>query len=163
MTKTLGSLMSSSNSLKGKSSPSGATIPGVPIYTLGGNKLRIRDNDYELIPEFSKALSYTGYTGKSTKNQNDILMLNNIINELGHTGIGDRPSNRQIFITKTPPKLVEEIQNRTFDELDLEGQGFQKNIIPSKIFDNYTKLEVLLGLKLNGHSETLSEASNLID
>ena len=36
MTKTLGRLMSSSNSLKIKSSPSGATILGVPINTLGG-------------------------------------------------------------------------------------------------------------------------------
>ena len=39
MTKTLGSLMSSSSSLKLKSSRSGATVVGVPIYTLGGDKL----------------------------------------------------------------------------------------------------------------------------
>ena len=50
MTTTLGKLMSSLNSLKIKSSSSGATILGVPIYTLGGDKLRIRDNDYELTP-----------------------------------------------------------------------------------------------------------------
>ena len=41
MTKTIGSLMSSSNSLRIKASPSGPTIPGVPIYNLGGDKLRI--------------------------------------------------------------------------------------------------------------------------
>ena len=51
--------MSSSNSLKIKSSRSGATILGVPMYTLGGDKLRIRDNDYELTPEIYKVLSYT--------------------------------------------------------------------------------------------------------
>ena len=67
--------MSSANSLRIKSSPSGASILGVPIYTLGGDKLRIRDNDYEVTPEIFKALSYTGYTGKTTKNENDILML----------------------------------------------------------------------------------------
>ena len=50
MTKTLGRLMSSSNSLRIKASPSGASILGVPIITLGGDKLRIRDNDYELTP-----------------------------------------------------------------------------------------------------------------
>ena len=59
MTKTLGSLMSSSNSLRKKSSPSDATTLGVPIYTVGGDKLRTRDNDYELTPEISKALSFT--------------------------------------------------------------------------------------------------------
>ena len=51
MTKTLGSLMSSSNPLRIKASPSGPTILGVPINTLGDDKLRIRDNDYELSPE----------------------------------------------------------------------------------------------------------------
>ena len=51
ITKTLGRLMSSPTSLKVKSSSPGATILGGPIYTLGGDKLRIRDNDYDLNPE----------------------------------------------------------------------------------------------------------------
>ena len=163
MTKTLGLLMSSPNSLRIKPSPSGPTFLGVPIYTLGGDKLRIRDNDYELTPEIYKALSYTGYTGETMKNENDILMMNNIINDLGYTGDGDRPANRKNFSTKTLPKLVDEIQNKTFDEFDLEGQGIQKNIIPSNIIGIYTTLEVLLGSKLSGHTDTLTEASNLMD
>ena len=51
MKKTLGRLTSSANSLKTKPSPSRGTIFGVPIIILGGDKLRIRDNDYELTPE----------------------------------------------------------------------------------------------------------------
>ena len=51
MTKTLGRLMSIANSLKITASPSGPTILGVPINTLGGDRLRIPDNDYELSPE----------------------------------------------------------------------------------------------------------------
>ena len=162
MTKTLGRLMSSANSLKIISTPSGASILGVPIITLGGDKLRIRGNDYELTPEIYKALSYTGYDGKSMKNENDILMLNNIIRDLGYTGIGDNKSKRKTFFTETLPKLVEDIQNKTFEEIDLEGQGV-KIIIPSNIIDIYTRLEVLLGLKLSGHSDILTEASALID
>ena len=61
--------MSNSNSLKIKSSPSSATILGVPIFTVDGDKLRIRDNDYELTPEIYKALSSTGYTGKTMNNE----------------------------------------------------------------------------------------------
>ena len=54
--------------------------------------------------------------------------------------------------------------NRLIKQSDkLEGQGFQKIIIPSNIIDIYTRLEILLGLKLSGHTDTLSEASNLID
>ena len=155
--------MSSSSSLKIKSSPSGATILGVPIYTLGGDKLRIRDNVYELTPEIYKALSYTGYTGKSMQNENDISMLNNIIGDLGYTVVGDRDSKRKRIFTITPTKLFNDIQNRTSDEFDLEGQGIHKITIPSNIIDIYTRLEKLLGLKLSGQSNTLTEASNLID
>ena len=160
--------MSSLNSLKIKSSASGVTILGVPIFTLGGDKLRIRDNDYELTPEIYKAFSYTGYTGKTMKNENDILMLINIINDLSYTGVGDKPSKRKTFFTKTLPKLVEEIQNKTFEEntldsdSDLQCEGI-KIIIPSNIIDIYTRLEILLGLRLSGHADTLTEASNLID
>ena len=98
MTKSLGSLMSSANSLRIKPSPSGASIPGVPINTLGGDKLRIRDNDYEITPEIYKAVSYTGYTGKCMKNETDILIMNNIINDLGYTSVGDKKSNRKSIL-----------------------------------------------------------------
>ena len=43
--------MPTPNSLKRKPPSSGATILGVPIYTLGRYKLRIGDNDYDLTPE----------------------------------------------------------------------------------------------------------------
>ena len=75
MTKTLGRLMSSANSLKINSTPSGASILGVPIYTLGGDRIQIKGNNYDLTPEIYKALSYTGYEGINLKNENDILML----------------------------------------------------------------------------------------
>ena len=45
----------------------------------------------------------------------------------------------------------------------LKGKGIEKNIIASTINDIYTRLEILLGLKLSGHTDTLTEASNLID
>ena len=120
-----------------------------------------------MTPEIYRALSDTGYAGKNMKNENDILMMYNIINDLGYTGIGDKPSKRKTFFTRTLPKLFEEIQNKTFEEItddssDLEGQGV-RIIIPSNIIDIYTRLEVLLGLKLSGHTDTLTEASNLIN
>ena len=65
------------------------------------------------------------------------------------------------------PKLVEQIQNKTFDEITDDSDNLQvegvKIIIPSNIIDIYTRLEILLGLKLSGHSDTLTEASILID
>ena len=168
MKKTLGRLMFSANSLKINITPSGATILGVPIYPLGGDTIQIKHNVYDLTPEIYKALSFTAYEGKTMKNENDILMPNNIIRDLGYTGRGDYQSKRKTFLTETLPKLVEEIQNRTYEEITidsdnkLQGEGV-KIYIPSNISDIYTRLEVLLGLKLSGHTDTLTEASALFD
>ena len=75
--------------------------------------------------------------------------------------------NEQHFSQKKLPKLAEESQIRTFEEItddsdDLQGERV-KIIIPSNIIDIYTRLEVLLGLKISGHADTLTEASNLKD
>ena len=45
----------------------------------------------------------------------------------------------------------------------LQGNGIEKIIKPSNIIDIYTRLEVLLGFKISGHTDALTEASNLID
>ena len=167
MRQMIGSLMNSRNSLKITQDESGrANILGIPIQISEGDTIKINENVYELTPEIYKALTYTTYTGNTMKDENDILMMYNIIRDLGYNGTGDRDSKRKIFFTKKLPKLVEDIQNKTFDEIsdyssDLEGQVV-KIIIPSNIIDIYTRLEILLGLKLSGHTNTLTEASNLI-
>ena len=65
------------------------------------------------------------------------------------------------------PKEVVKTQNPNFPAIenvsdDIKGEGV-KIIIPSNIIDIYTKLEILLGLTLSGHTDTLTEASSLID
>ena len=68
MTETLGALMNSKNSLKLIPDDSGrATILGVPINTLGGDRIQINENIFDLTPEIYKALSDTG---KNMKNEN---------------------------------------------------------------------------------------------
>ena len=64
---------------------------------------------------------------------------------------------REIDKIRNPP--ITAIENKSDN---LEGDGV-KIIIPNNIIDIYTRLEVLLGLKLSGHTDTLTEASNLID
>ena len=55
-------------------------------------------------------------------------------------------------------------QSKTnFKKRNLKGHGIEKIIIPSNIIDIYTRLEFLLVLNLSGHTNTLTEASNLID
>ena len=65
------------------------------------------------------------------------------------------------------PKGIAKIQDLTIPAIEnvsdgLLGEGV-KIVIPSDLIDIYTRLEFLLGLKLSGHSNILTEASNLID
>ena len=168
MRQMIGSLMNSRNSLENTQDESGRAIfLGVPIQISEGDTIKINENVYELTPEIYKALTYTTYTVNTMKDENDILMMYNIIRDLKYDGLGDRDSKRKTFFNKKLPKLVNDIQNKTFEEItddsdDLQGEGV-KIIIPSSITDIYTRLEVLLGLKLSGHTDALTEASNLID
>ena len=130
--ETLDALMNSKKTSKLTQDGSGrASVMGNPIHTLGGDRKRINDNIYDLTPEIYKALSSTSYTGRTMKNENDALMMNNIIRDLGYTGRGDRQCNRKTFFTSKLPRLVEDIQNNTFDEIidnsdDLQGEAFKK-------------------------------------
>ena len=61
------------------------------------------------------------------------------------------------------PKVVNKIRNPHLTSIenveesnDLEGEGV-KIIIPSTIVDIYTRLEVLLGLKLSAHTDILKK------
>ena len=54
-------------------------------------------------------------------------------------------------------------QSKTkFRKLNLEGQRVNF-MIPSNTIDIYTRLEILLGSNLFGHTDTLTEAGNSID
>ena len=104
MRQMIGSLMNSRNSLKITQDESGkANILGVPIQITESDTIKINENVYELTPEIYKSLTYTTYTGNTMKDENDILMMFNIIRDLGYNGIGDRDSKRKIFFTKKLP------------------------------------------------------------
>ena len=74
---------------------------------------------------------------------NDFLMMNKIIGDLGSRGIGNRPSKRKTFFTITLLKLVKDIQNKTINEFiessdELQEQGVKINI-PSNKIDVYCR------------------------
>ena len=101
------------------------------------------------------------------KNDRDFLRMNNVKIDLVFTSIGDKSSQPKTFFTQKFPKMVENLQNKTFDEnIDnsdtLRGDGV-KFILTSDIIDVFTRMEILLGKKLSRHTDTPTEASNLID
>ena len=128
---------------------------------------KIKENIHDLTPEIYRALSSTSNTGKTMKNKDDNLTKYNIAKDLGYTVVGDKKSTRKTFCTITLPNLVDDFQNKTFDENtddsdDLQGEGL-KIIKPTNKIDMYTRLEISLGLKFFGHTDTLTETSNIFD
>ena len=98
MRQMIGALMNSRNSLKIAQDGSGkANILGIPIQISEGDTIKINENVYELTPEIYKALTYTTYTGNTMKDENDILMMYNIIRDLGYNGTADPDSKRKTF------------------------------------------------------------------
>ena len=76
MREMIGSLMRSHNSLKLIQDELGqASILGVPIYISEDDRMKINGNIYDLTPEIYKALSDTGYDGRTMTDESDILSI----------------------------------------------------------------------------------------
>ena len=92
MKNTTGKLMSIKNSFKiDQSGRRGrVSINGRPVLILGSDSWKIGDIVYGITPEIHKALSPTGYTVESMKNEKEILMMKNVLRDVNYTGIVDK-------------------------------------------------------------------------
>ena len=131
---------------------------GFLVDKIGGSRVEINENIFDLTPNLLKV--FTDTSGKSIKklNKNEEITYKKLLKTLEYPNYkprgGESKSRRYYYNTKK--------FNQSETDSDLEGQGV-KIIIPSSITDIYTRLEILLELKLSGHTDTLTEASNLID
>ena len=128
---------------------------GFPVQKMGGNKLKINENIYDITTGIQKVLTRTSNITLKKLNDQDRKIIINILKSLifeDYKAIRGESKSRRYKQSK-----------RNFNKRNLVGQGIEKNIIPSNIIHIYTRLEVLLGLKLSGHTDTLTDASNLID
>ena len=127
---------------------------GIPVEISGDSRIEIKGSDFYITPNLQKV--FTDTTGKSLKKLDKTENITNkkLLKTLNYNNY--KPKSGEI---------ISGIYKYTKDILkpkNLQGEGV-KIIIPSNIIDIYTRLEVLLGLKLAGHTDTLTEASNLID
>ena len=138
---------------------------GHPVKMISGTEMEIKDKNFIKNPNLQKVLTDTAYdTAKSMSDMEklvfrDIFLKTDCYKRLPTKS---RMSRRDRYNKKALDNDVRKIMN-----LDTKpkpkGRGVEKIIIPSNIIDIYTRLEILLGLKLSGHSDTLAEASALID
>ena len=104
-------------------------------------------------------------------NDDDLLNFDIILKTVDYNPRQDSYSTGSKYIKNNLRIRVNKILNLPFSlpvsemetiDTDLSGDGV-KIIIPSKIIDIWTRLEVLLGLKKSGHTDTLTKASSLND
>ena len=127
---------------------------GHPVKMLGGIKVENNDKKFNITQGIQNVFTQSSNTPLKKINNRERDTFNNILETL------DFEKYKPI---RGESKSGRYKQSKTiFNKRILEGQGF-KIIIPSNIIDIYTRLEVLLGLKISGHTDTLTEASNLID
>ena len=127
---------------------------GHPIKVLRGTEVEINDKNFNVTPNLQKVFTQTSNIPLKKLNDQEWEIYKNILEtynfEKYTPKFGENKSSRY----KTSKAIFRN---------NLGGQGNKKIIKPSDIIDIYTRLEILQGLNLYGHTDTLSEASNLID
>ena len=141
----------------------------IPIIPQGENRVSIKGKEFDINPNIQNYFTTTKLTTKNMDNK-DKSTVYDILKNLGfykmmHTK-GLKSARMQDALYNFPREIVK-FRNPPITAIanesdNLEGEGV-KIIIPSNIIDIYNRLEVLIGLKLSGHSNTLTEAKNLID
>ena len=140
-----------------------------PIKALGETRISIKNQEYDIKPNIQKYLTNTKLTTENMDDE-DKLTINDI---LKNTGFFSMKHFKGLYSARFKdakynlPNELAKIRNPSLPAIEneaanLQGEGV-KIIIPSNIIDIYTRLEILLGPKLSGHTDTLTEASNLID
>ena len=141
-----------------------------PIIPQGENGVSIKGIEFDIKPNIQNYFTNTKLTTKNM-NDEDKLTVYNILKNIGfysmrHTK-GLKSARFQDAMYNLPNE-IDKIRDPPLPAIEnenniLEGDGVEKIIMPSNIIDIYTRLEILSGLKLSGHTNTLTEASNLID
>ena len=130
---------------------------------IGASRVEIGGNEYYISPELQEV--FTNSSGATIQNLNieDEVISSNISRKLNYTKYSPQRgkiSGRSNYIKRHLDSDLKKIQNETAGEI--EGQGMII-LINSNIITIWTTLEVLLELTLSGHTDTLTEGSNLID
>ena len=133
----------------------GSMWNGYPVKISSGTEVEINGKKFNITPGFQKVLTETSNIPLKKLNDKDSEKFNNILEILNF-------ENYKAIRGESKSSIYKNYQT-IFKKRNSEGQGTEKIIIPPNIIDIYTRLEILLGLKISGHTDTLKEASNLID
>ena len=128
---------------------------GIPVELSGDSRIEIKGKHFNITPNLQNV--FTDITGKSLKklDKTETTTYKQLLKTPNYKNYKHKSGEKNTGKNKNTKNILIPI--------NIQGRGIEKIIIPSNIIDIYTRLEVLLGLKLSGHTDTLTEASNLID
>ena len=128
---------------------------GIPVEISGDSRIEMKGKDFNITPNLQNV--FTDTTGKTLQklDKTEITTYKQLLKTLNYENYKPKFGENKSGRYKNTKNIL--IPN------NFQGRGIEKIIIPSNTIDIYTRLEVLLGLKLSGHSNTLTEASALID
>ena len=128
---------------------------GIPVEMSDDSIVEIKGNYFNITPNLQNV--FTDTTGKSLKksDKTEIITYKQLLKTLNCKNYKPKFGENKSGRYKNTRNIL--VRN------NLHGRGIEKFVIPSNIIDIYTRLEILLGLKLSGHTDTLTEASALID
>ena len=141
----------------------GWLINNIPIKSPGGTRIEVNENEYDLTKGIRNVLTIKTYKSAKSMNDTEKVVFRDFLSKTGYYSrkpTRGKPSGLDNYIKN---ELDDDVRKILDLDKKLKGRGIEKIIIPSNIIDIYTRIEVLLGLKLSGHTDTLAEASNLID
>ena len=130
---------------------------------VGGTKVEINDNEFIINSGLQKVFTDKSYDTANSMNDMEKVNFRDILQKTNYNNRKRKKgpmSGRDRYMQN---KLDDDVRKILDLDTKLKGRGVEKIIIPSNLIDIYTRLEVLLGLKLSGHTDTLTEASILID
>ena len=134
-----------------------------PIKILHGIEVEINDTEYNITPSIQKVFTDTTYNTIKSMNDRDKLVFRDMLQKTGfynRKATKGHSSSRHRYIKNDLDKNVSRLLNSVTRH---KGRGVEKINIPSNIIDIYITLETLLGIKLSGDIDTITEASKLID
>ena len=135
----------------------------MPNKSSGLIEVEVNNRKNNITKGFQNVLTNRTYNTAKSMNDNEKLVFRDFLLNTGYYSrklTKGEPSGLDKNIKNDLDNDVARILNL---DIKLKGRGVEKIIIPSNIIDIYTRLEVLLELKLSGHGGTLTEASNLFD
>ena len=136
---------------------------GLRKKNLAWAKIQIKEKNYDLTAGIQNVSGNSPYN--TIKSRSDIDQLAS--RDMLHTTKKYDREHTKGQISRCDKQIKNDLNKDVRRSLNLgtkhEGNGFEKSIIPSNIYHIFTRLELLLRVKLYGHTDNETEASNLID